>query len=116
MPMTEEFPPIVCYDKTATIANAATTSEAVDLAGCVLCGVFLPAEFDNTTLAFTAAPTLGGTYVAVRNLSGADLSITVAASRYVPLDPDMFAGLRFVKLVTGAQTGATVCTLATRPR
>ncbi len=103
-------------DATTTIADSGTVSGEVDLSGCTLCGVFLPSTFDGTTLKFQAATESGGTFVAVVDGAGADVSKTCAASKYLPLNPADFAGVRFLKLVAGTgQTGATVLTLAVRP-
>lgn len=102
--------------KSATIASGAATSGAVDCGDRRLCGVFLPSTLDGTVLTFTACDTLAGTYLSVRNLAGAAVSITVAASMYVPLDPDIFDGLRFIKLTMGTNqsTTDTVIPLALR--
>lgn len=114
-----QFQDVVCADLTATVANGATTSGEVDLQGTQLVGIFVPAEFDGTTITITASPTSGGTFVTVQDGDGSSsaFTITTTASRYVPIDNlAMVAGLRFVKLVCGtAQTGATTFTLATRP-
>jgi hypothetical protein len=114
--MGEPERPVAYYAFTATIANGATDSGEIDLAGCTLCGVFLPAEFDGTALKFKAASAAGGTFVAVVDGAGADVSKTCAASKYLPLNPADFAGVRFLKLTAGtAQTGDSVLTLAVRP-
>ena len=102
------------YELTATVANGATDSDATDLQGHTLCGVFLASTFDGTTLGFKVSDSLAGTYVVMHDGSS-DVSKTVAASRYVALNPSDFAGVRFLKFVAGSQTGATVITLATRP-
>jgi hypothetical protein len=120
MPTSTDFSPKVCYDLTATIAVSGTTSGAVDLSGCTLVGLFIPATFDGTTLTITASPTLGGTYVPVQvdHTSASAYTITTTASQYVPLSNLAIpAGLEFIKLVAGStQTStSTVITLAVRP-
>lgn len=112
MPNPADFPAKIVH-KTVTIANAATDSDAIDLQGLTLCGVHLPSGFDGTSLAFKTSTTLGGTYTTVAD-GAADIAKVVAASRYVALDPSVFAGIRFLKLVGGAQTGAVILTLALR--
>jgi len=100
---------------TATIASGGTTSGAIDCEGATLCGVFLPSTFDGTTLGFTAATSAGGTYFTLHS-DGAALSLTVAASTYVALDPSIFAGVRHVKFVAGTQsTTDTILTAVLRP-
>lgn len=101
-------------DITADIINAATTSAAgVDLQGKTLCGVTLDSGFDGTTLGFTVATTLAGTYNVLHTGTG-DYSKTVAASRYVALTPADFSGVRYIKPVVGSQTGTTTITFHTR--
>ncbi len=104
----------VSVAKTVTVANAGTDSGAAEIPlGKTLCGVFIPTGLEGTTLAFSTSETLAGTYVPVRTAAGA-LSITVVAAtaQYVALDPNVFRGLRFIKLVVAAQTGAIIFTLA----
>ncbi len=117
MPSSEQYQPNDSYNKTATVANGATTSEAIDLSGTDLAGIFIPAEFDGTTLGFSASTAIDGTYVTVQDGEGSTLSITCTASRFVPIkNLALIAGLRFIKLVCGtSQTGDTVFTLALRP-
>ena len=105
------------FTTTATIASGATESEAVDLGGLELAGIFVPDTFDGTTLTIKAAPSLNGTYVTVME-EDADFSVTVAASRYVPIENlALFAGAQYIKLVSGTAqaTTETVLTLALRP-
>ncbi len=104
----------VDVSSTATVTNGnTTTTDGIDLEGKTLCGVTLDSGFDGTTLGFTVAPTLSGTYVAHR-YSGSDTSETVAASKYIALDPHKFAGVRFIKPVVSSQTGSTTITFHTR--
>lgn len=95
--------------ETVTIAGSATTSGELDLTSKTLCGVTLDSGFDGTSLGFTVATTSGGTFVTLHDGS-ADVSKTVAASRYIALDPSLFAGVRYMKFVAGSQTGATTIT------
>lgn len=120
MPNANEFPACVSTDLQATIASGGTTSNEVDLAGTTLVGLYIPSTFDGTTLTLTAAPTAGGTHVAVQidHTSASSYTITTTASRYVPLaNLAIPSGLRFIKLVAGSSqtTTDTVITLVTRP-
>ena len=120
MPTSTDYSTRECYNLTATITVSGTTSNAVDLAGCTLVGLFIPATFDGSTLTITASTTLGGTYVTVQqdHTSSSAYTITTTASRYVPLDnlaiPE---GLEFITLVAGSTqtTTDTIITLAVRP-
>lgn len=115
MPNTLDFSALICADLAATIANGATTSGAVDLTGTTLVGLHMPAAFTATAVTFTVAESAGGTYRTLYS-AGADVTITVAAAKYVALDPSVFAGARFIRIVSGAAEGAArTIILATRP-
>lgn len=91
---------------TVTIANGATASGEADLGGTTLVGVILPAALTGTTLTFTAASAAGGTFIPVTGSNGSNLSFTVAASKYLAIDPALFHGVRFIKAVSGSTEGA----------
>lgn len=103
---------------TVTIALNGTTSTAAELAdGFSLVALQLPAVFEGTALTFTGS-TDGTTYVAVYAAGGAAAySVTVGTDRIVPVDTLVFAGLRFIKVVSnaaGGENAATTVTLITR--
>lgn len=102
---------------TVTIADEATTSDAASLVGDTLVGLITDAAIDSTAITFTVSTTVDGTYVPLHAPGGSAVSVTVAASRAIYLDPLIFGPWRFIKLVGGtAQDGAdTVVTLLTRP-
>lgn len=98
----------------ATIADAATTSNAVDLRWHRLYAVYVPATFEGTTLAVHASDGLDGTYFPLYDDAGTAVSLTVAASRVVGIDSaaGAMAAVRYIKLVAGtAQTGPTTLVL-----
>ena len=103
---------------TVTIAQNGTTSSAAELAdGFSLVALQLPATFEGTALTFTGS-TDGTNYVAVYATGGAAAySVTVQVDRIVPVDPLVFVGLRFLKVVSnaaGGENAATTVTLITR--
>ncbi len=103
-------------DETITILSGASESATgLDLSAYTLMGLYIPAEFDGTTLTLKAAPSVNGAYVTIQS-AGADYTITTTASRYVPIETlAIVAGIRFLKITTGtAQTGDTVITPALR--
>ena len=91
----------------ATIAASGTTSTAVDCAGLVV-GIQCPAALTGTTITFTAAALAGSqtTYGALYN-GNTLVSYTVAADRYISLDPSIFAGVRSFKIVSGSTEAAS---------
>jgi hypothetical protein len=119
MPSSNEFQPVICRDKTATVAAGASLSGAVDLEGTQLVGIFVPSNFDGSDITITACDTLAGTYVTVQASIAASTAYTIVttAGRYVPISPVITAGLKFIKIATTTQQADTdtVFPLATRP-
>ena len=102
-----DFEPIV-------IDSSETTSAEVDCRGMTLCGVYMPAAFTGTALSFEASAD-GTTFVSVEDGDGSAVSKTVSASKYIKLDPADFAGVRFIKVVSGSTESAErTLTLALR--
>lgn len=102
---------------TITTGEATTPTDGVDLIGMSLVGVFIPSTFDGTAITLTACNTQGGTYLPVYDKAGNAYTITTAASRYVYFNPADFAGIRFIKFVTGTSqtTTSTVFVLVLAP-
>lgn len=92
--------------RNATIANAATTSDAIALGGMCLVGILLRA-FTGTALTFTVCDTIDGTFVPLKSTtSGSALSYTVAQNGYFAIDPTAFQGVQFLKIVSGSSEAA----------
>lgn len=88
------------YILEVVMADDGTVTPAKDLGSKTLCGVYIPAGWVGTAMTFQASAD-GVTYVAVHNAAGA-YSIVVAASKYVAVDPTVFLGVRYLKLVSGS--------------
>lgn len=98
---------------TAVIASSGTTSGAISSKGVSLVGCQMPAAFTGTAISFTVATTVGGTYQELDNSSG-KISYTVAASKFIAINPVDFYGVQFFKIVSNAtESGARslVCSL-----
>jgi hypothetical protein len=89
-----------------TIANGQTVSGLLDLKGVVLQGVFTPSALTGTVLKFQASRD-GAAFVSVRKSDGTEYTITVAPDRYTPVDPALFAGIRYLKVVSGSTEGGS---------
>jgi len=89
----------------ATIAAGATVSSAVDLKYKTLCGIQLPAAFTGVVLSFQTATTLAGTYQNMYQ-NGVIYQQTVTQGTYVILTPSIFAGVQYIKIVSGTAEGA----------
>ncbi len=107
MPSSIHFEPQVSYNLTATIANGQSASAEIDLAGTTLCGLIIPSAITGTAFAIQMADASGGTFIAVQDGSGSDVSIAVAASKYIPINNlAVTAGLRFIKIVSNGTEAA----------
>ncbi len=120
-PTVSQFSPKHCFPTaTVTIATDDDLTEAVDLRGTQLVGLHVPSNFDGTGIILFACDTIDGTFLAVQtdSTSATALPITTTASRYVPINPIVTEGLRFVKIgtVTGQTTNNTIFKLACKPR
>lgn len=93
------------------IAENGTVSAAVNLRGMTLCGIIVPSDFVGTVITFQMSDAIDGTYRIMQDGAGASVSKTVTlasppASLYIKVDPADFAGVQFLKLVSGSsETG-----------
>lgn len=97
----------------ATIAASATKSGVVSCGGLTLCGILMPTAFTGTTITFEASNAADGTFSPVYNSAG-QVSYTVAAARFVSINPVDFQGVAFLKIVSGSAEGASralICSL-----
>ncbi len=105
---------------TIVIATSTTVSPEVDLADYDLVGLITPATFDGTAITFTGAVASGGTFVpvAASNAAATAYTVTTTTSTGTPINPQIFAGFRYIKVITtSAQTTTdTVITLLLRKR
>jgi hypothetical protein len=85
----------------SVIPISTTTSAAMPTEGAALVGVMMPAAFTGTAITFLVCNTLAGTYVPLKNASGA-VSYTVAAAEYVAVNPADFYGVTFFQIVSNA--------------
>jgi hypothetical protein len=99
---------------TATIPDGETTTDTIGSMNQTpgqeiqmsLCGIQIPASFTGTSLSFLAATSLSGPFQPVYNKSG-QVTYTVAAGRYVAIDPSDFYGVVFLQIVSNASEGAS---------
>lgn len=97
--------------KNAVVAGGSAVSAEVDLEGKVLVGIYVPPALnpDPSTLTLLVGSDTGVVNRVLTNLAGVDVTIPLAAGRYVPIDPALTLGVRYVILslaanVVGAQT------------
>ncbi len=91
-------------------------SAAIDCTRYQLVGFYTPGTLTSTAITFQASAD-NSTYVTVMEVGGAaTYSVTVSTSDYIPLDPRVFAGAQYVKLVPGSsEASARTITYIQRP-
>ena len=93
------------YEQKATIANGATTSNAVPASPGQVTGIRF-GTFTGATVSFTTCSTIDGTFVAVHNSSGL-YTVTATDDRVMTVDPLVSqAFLKYVKVVSASSEGA----------
>ena len=97
----------ILFQTDAVIAASGTTSGAVECpSGYNLVGMFAPV-CTGTALTLTMAKALAGTYVAQKTAADAAITLTISGTaHYIALDPLLFQGLQFIKLVSGSTEAA----------
>ena len=90
----------------ATILNGASQSGTIDLRDYAIAAIVMPAGWDAAAITFLASATAGGTFAAVYDDAGTEVSITsvnAVAGRVIVNKTilEQLAGLRFVKIRSG---------------
>lgn len=106
---------IITASAVITIATSTTVSAAVDLGANTITGIQMPAAFTGTALTFQVSSD-GSTYVPLYDASSTQYSMPVGPSRGYSIDPAVFAGWPYVKVVSGTTEVANrTITLLVRP-
>lgn len=85
---------------TATIAASGSLSAEVNLGGLRLFGIYMPAAWTAAVLTFQASPD-GTNWYDVYDKDGNEVTAQAAASRFVSLDPVVFAAAAYIKVRSG---------------
>lgn len=92
---------------TIDVSESTTVSTAVDTDGLLLSGIIFPAAMTGTAVTFQVASTnTGGTFKALKETDGTDVSYTVTADSHVRVDPSGWAGVGAIKVVSGSAEAA----------
>ncbi len=95
---------LVLTDK-VTIASSGTASTALTLqGGRIPLAILTPAALTGTEFKFQASID-GNNFFALYN-GATELAITVNTSRYIALNPDIFASVRYLKIISGSSESA----------
>jgi len=91
----------IVQNVTTLIASGQSTSAAIDTKGRQLVGIYFPSAFTGGTVTFQGSPAFTGTYGTINQQdSASDYFITVPLNDYQPVDLSVFAGVRYLKIVS----------------
>jgi hypothetical protein len=91
---------------TVTIASSGTVSTSITIeGGRTVLALRTPSTLTGTEFKFQAS-TDGDNFFALYNGS-TEYAVTVAASRYIAVNTEVMAGVRFLKVVSGSSEGAS---------
>jgi hypothetical protein len=91
---------------TVTIASSGTTSTALTMqGGRVPLAIITPSGLTGTTFKFQASADQGANFYALYN-EGTEYSVAVNTSRYIALNPNVFEGVKVLRIVSGSSEAA----------
>ena len=102
--------------KTVTLEVGETKTPAIELMSQEVALVITDANLTGTALTFEVAEAVDGSFVWLKDTTGADVSVTVTTSKGYALSPSLMYGTPFVKIVSGTTqaTNDSVFTIVTR--
>lgn len=89
----------VLLQKELTILEGESLSDILDCRSLIPVGIYMPTVWTSANLAFKTS--LDGVRFLRFDVDQVEKTFTVAADRYVNLDPTEFAGVAFLKIVSG---------------
>lgn len=93
---------------------AATVSRTIDCTdGKSVVGIQTPASIASATMTLQGSVD-GGTFTTITDVGGSSYSVTLTASRYIPIKKELLDGVPYVRLVFASSETANFL-LATRP-
>jgi hypothetical protein len=104
---------------TVTIANGASLSSGFSVGAGVPLALEMPSSWTAANITFQASQD-GTNYSNLYDMSGTEITVVVAASRYVAMEGINFAGFSYLKLRSGTsgtpvnQGGARTSTVVSR--
>lgn len=103
-----------------TIASGQALSDAANVQGRDVVGIVMPAGWDAAALTLRASAD-GQNFADVFNIAGTEVSYTVAAGRYIPIEAGTLSGMQSLILRSGTtatpvnQTANRVIGVVLRP-
>lgn len=90
---------------TATIANGASLSDAVNMQGGRLCAIVMPADWTAADLTFMGSAD-GATFYNLYDADDAEITVQASDDRYILLDGGRWLGVRNLKVRSGTSAAA----------
>ena len=87
--------------ETATISTGTSLSPAVNLGGLRVFGLSMPAAWTTASMTFQTSYDNGVSWQNMYDVNGNEVSVTVAASRNIAIDPVLFSAVPMIKLRSG---------------
>jgi hypothetical protein len=87
-----------------TIASGNSLSNAVDLGGLRLFGIFMPSVWTAANLTLQMSPDGGTTWVNLYDIYGNEVTVIAASSKAIVLDPVTYASLRYLRVRSGTSS------------
>ena len=84
-----------------TVSSGASLSESINLGSTRLSAIMMPADWTAADLTFQASPNSGGTYHNLYDEADAEVVVQAAEDRYIILSPDVWSGVRNLKIRSG---------------
>lgn len=104
------------FRRVATIANGASLSDAVGVGRRLVTGLNMPASWTAADLTFTGSDQPSGTFNAIYDSDGNELTVSASSGRAIALTPaemDALSAFAAIKIRSGT-SGAAVVQLAER--
>lgn len=92
------------YTEELTIANGEALSGGINMGGSRLFAIIMPAAWTAAGLTFMASVD-GTNYYDLYTYNGIEFAAAAAADRYIVLEPEVFAAIKYIKVRSG--TSAT---------
>lgn len=97
------------------ISSGQTSASSGDLKGRSIVGIITPASLASTSLTFTVSDD-GTTFRTLVNVSNASITVTVdSTTRQYAFDPQIFVGVRYIKVISGSSETSKTFKLVVRP-
>ena len=86
--------------RSVTLSSGSSLSPGIDLDGLTLVGILMPSTWDGTAITFRAS--INGTaWFDLYDAAGNEVTLSVAPSRYIQIDPRRFVGIRYLRIRSG---------------